>query len=472
MPIPRSIARSLAPALTAAVLAAACTTSAGSPTPGPGEVPASPAPSPSAPAFELSVRVRDVHATGVESGVRPRDLRTPTRAIRSTMTELYSIGFVDSAAWQGGAFPSLFRLFAGDARRAAEQDLQRLTLGREARELDAVEPTNASVSIDFLADAAERPLVAVADMRFAGVGLRGDERRRIRQQAEYTLRKRNGGWRIVGYDAVDRTVEPSAPAAFAPGFPSRRPMVFLVIGSDARPGQSVTATRADSLHLVGVNPREGRVSILGIPRDSWVPIPGAGTNKINASLVDGGPDLVVRTVEALTGISIDGYVLTGFHGFQRMVSRVGGLDITIPQAIEDPLAHAHLQEGRRHLTGKEALAFSRARHALANGDFGRSLNQGRVLIAALATLRKAVATSGASALFPWAVAAARDLRTDLPLDDLTELLLAAPGFEPGRIRNEVASGHVGSVGGLSVVFLDGGAVASFRDLARDGVLGG
>lgn len=470
MPTPRSIARVLAPVLTAAVLAA-CTPTAGAPAPGPsGELP-TPAPS-AAPSFELLVRVRSVRATGVRSDVRPRDLRAPTRAIRATMTELYSIGFVDPTAWEDGAFPSLLPFFAGDAREAAEHDLQRLTLGRAARELDAVEPTNASLSIDFLADSADRPLVAVADVRFAGVGLRGDERRRIRQQAEFTLRKRNGGWRIVGYDAVDRTVAAAAPAAFAPGFPARRPMVFLVIGSDARPRQPVEGTRADSLHLVGVNARDGRVSILGIPRDSWVPIPGAGSNKINASLVDGGPELVVRTVEQLTGIPIDGYVLTGFQGFQRMVTGVGGIDITLPSPIDDVLAHAHLDEGRQHLSGREALAFSRARHALANGDFGRSLNQGRVLVAALATLRKAVATSGASALFPWAVAAARELHTNLSLDDLIELLLAAPGFEPDRISNAVASGHVGSVGGLSVVFLDGGAAASFRDLARDGVLGG
>jgi anionic cell wall polymer biosynthesis LytR-Cps2A-Psr (LCP) family protein len=155
-----------------------------------------------------------------------------------------------------------------------------------------------------------------------------------------------------------------------------------------------------------------------------------------------------------------------------MVTSIGGIDIDIPFPIEDQAARAHLDEGRQHLQGKGALAFSRARHALPNGDFGRSLNQGRVLVAALATLRKTVASSGASAAFPWVVAAARQLATDLSFDDIVELLLAAPAFDPDRIRNEVASGHVGSVGGLSVVFLDGGAFASFRDLARDGVLGG
>jgi LCP family protein required for cell wall assembly len=212
--------------------------------------------------------------------------------------------------------------------------------------------------------------------------------------------------------------------------------------------------------------------VLGIPRDSWVPIPGAGSSKINAALVRGGPQLVVETVERLTGIRIDAYVLTGFAGFQDVVGAVGGIDIRIPYPVSDRYAHAQFRSGPEHLTGNEALQYSRARHALADGDFGRSLNQGRVLIAALATLREAVRDRGVAALLPWAVAGARYLHTDLSLVDMFELLLAAPAIDPARVRNEVASGRVGSVGGSSVVFLDGGAYARFRDLARDGLLGG
>jgi hypothetical protein len=70
------------------------------------------------------------------------------------------------------------------------------------------------------------------------------------------------------------------------------------------------------------------------------------------------------------------------------------------------------------------------------------------------------------------IAGARELQTDLSLGDVVDLLLAAPAFDPERMRNEVATGRVGSVGGLSVVFLDGGAYARFRDLGRDGVLDG
>jgi LCP family protein required for cell wall assembly len=291
------------------------------------------------------------------------------------------------------------------------------------------------------------------------------------------LRKDEGAWRVAGYQlraripsSFDERGTP-ATAQFLPGVPATRPTVILVIGSDARPNQAVLRTRSDSLHLVGIDPRSGRVSILGIPRDSWVSIPGHGVNKINASLALGGPDLVVRTVEQLTGVHVDAYVLTGFDGFVRGVAAIGGIDIDIPYAISDHYAHAQFRPGREHLGGKEALAFARARHTLPHGDFDRSLNQGRLLLAALATLRSEV-RGGSAPLVRWAVAAARFVKTDLALPDLFELLVAAPSFDPRRAVNRVASGRVGTIGGLSVVLLDAQAHAMFHDFARDDVLGG
>jgi polyisoprenyl-teichoic acid--peptidoglycan teichoic acid transferase len=260
-------------------------------------------------------------------------------------------------------------------------------------------------------------------------------------------------------------------AAFAPGLPSNEPLFVLVIGSDARPGQAVTGTRADSIHIVAVNPRRGRVSIVGIPRDSWVSIPGHGSDKINAALVLGGPELLVETVERLSGVRLDAYLLTGFQGFERMVKAVGGIDAKIPYPISDVWANAHFRRGPEHLSGREALAFARVRHDLPNGDFGRSFNQGRLMIAALATLRREVA-DGSAAVVPWALAAARNVVTDLSLTEMFELLVAAPAFEPRLVRNAVAGGHGGSIAGKSVVVLDSRAHAMFRDLGRDGMLGG
>jgi polyisoprenyl-teichoic acid--peptidoglycan teichoic acid transferase len=443
----------------------------------PTTVPVAPAPdgSTSPPFHELSMTLRDVDAHGVAGRIRRSDLAEPTRAVRQTIAELYTIGFVDPVRWQDGEFPSLFRLFAGPVRDQASRDLADLTLGPVARDVDAVQPRRALLDLRFLADGQARPLFAVADVRFAGIAQAGETRAPVKHEGEYVLRRVNGEWRVVSYDVqghVPNVLEGGPrDAAFAPGLPSNEPLFVLVIGSDARPGQSVTRTRADSIHIVGVNPRQGRVSIVGIPRDSWVYMPGYGSDKINAALVRGGPELLVDTVQRLSGIRMDAYLLTGFQGFERMVKAVGGIDMKIPYPVNDPWANAHFRPGPEHLSGREALAFARVRHDLPNGDFGRSFNQGRLMIAALATLRREVA-EGSAVLLPWALAAARNVVTDLSLTDMFELLVAAPAFEPRRVRNAVVSGRVGSIGGRSVVVLDGRAHAMFRDLARDAMLGG
>jgi LCP family protein required for cell wall assembly len=451
--------------------AAACT----SETTPPGATVAAPSPAASPPPPELDVRLVKVTGKATRGAVRPRDLARPAEAIRKAIADLYLTAFVDPERSEGGSYPSLFEHFAGDARDQARDDLRRLTLGPASAEVDEVIPQRAVLKLEFLADGHGHPVAAFAEMAFAAAAVATERRAPIRHHGDYVLRKVNGEWRIVSYDVRGRIPKPdemqaeTGEASFAPGVPSNGPMFILVVGSDARPGQSVTGTRADSLHIVGINPRLGRASIVGIPRDSWVSIPGSGNDKINASLVRGGPDLLVRTVEHLSGISIDAYVLTGFKGFGDLVQAVGGIDIRIGTPIHDTFAHAQFGRGPEHLSPHEALALSRARHDVRGGDFGRSLNQGRVMIAALATLREQVRRDPA-ALLPWVLAASKTLKTDLDLSDMFELVVAAPAFDPGRIRNAVAPGGTGTVAGRSVVFLGPGARVLFRDLGRDGVL--
>jgi LCP family protein required for cell wall assembly len=444
--------------------------------PSPAVVTASPVPPAPSPAPPLLLDVGKVSGEGRSGPTRRVDLGPAVQGVRTTLSELYRIGFVDPSAWQDGTFTPLFRLFERDVRPQAHRDLRRLSLGPLSRSVDAVRPGRARFGVRFLADASGRPLVALARTTFRAT-VRGDEGRGdVAQTGRFVLRRADGVWRIAGYRVrtrvptkLDRPA-PASKAEFAPGVPASRPTFILAIGSDARPNEAVAATRADSIHVIGINARRGIVSVLGIPRDSWVPIPGHGTAKINAALVYGGPELVVDTVQRLTGIPIDAYALTGFDGFVHGVRAIGGIDIRIPYAITDRYAHARFKPGPMKLGGKQALAFSRARHALREGDFERSLNQGRLLVAALATLRSQL-RGGDAALVTWAVAAARYLKTDLSQEDLFELLLAAPAFDPARVRNVVASGRVGSASGQSVVFLDARARATFRDLARDGVIG-
>jgi len=181
-----------------------------------------------------------------------------------------------------------------------------------------------------------------------------------------------------------------AHAEYVPVLDGSKPIYVLVIGSDARPDQAIESQRADSIHILSINPAEHRASIVGIPRDSYVDIPGVGQNKIDAALFYGGPDLVVQTVEQLTGLKMDYWAMTGFASFEQMVDDVDGLVVDVPFAMSDDASRAFFDPGVQRLDGDNALAFARNRHDLPAGDFGRSENQGRLMVAALAQLKKEI----------------------------------------------------------------------------------
>jgi len=426
--------------------------------------------------YELTVDLRKVEGRGPTGTVRPWRLATSAEAVRRTMTELYNAGFVDPDLWAEGRFPTLFDLFAPDVQRDVLRRVGDLTLGRAAKHLDAVQPLRARLDVRFLLDRAGRPIVAFAGMDFTGQGLADGAGVPVRHEGDYVLRRSEGRWRIVSFDVRSRVPSPALidrkvrQASFAPGLPSSDLLFVLVIGSDARPGQPMAATRADSIHIIGVNPRRGVASILGIPRDSYAYMPGVGSGKINGALVYGGPDLMVRTVERLTGIDIDAYALTGFDGFVRMVEAIGPIGIDIPYAMDDRgYSGAHFRAGPTRLSARQALALARNRHDAPGGDFGRSMNQGRLIIAALEEFRSDLEKDPLT-LLRWAVAAARYLRTDLSIPEMMDLLLAVPSFRPGQVRNQVVSGSGAMVGGQSVIYLGANARAKFRDLATDAML--
>jgi LCP family protein required for cell wall assembly len=417
-------------------------------------------------------RVQGKRVSG--SRVRPVRLRPSAQAVRRVITELYSTGFVDPDAWQGDRFPTLEHLFTVRTRSRVHRDLTELTLGALARRVDEVRPGPSTIGVRFLVG--RRPFVAVASVKFRATALAGGARLPILHSGSYTLRRVDDRWQIASYEVRSRV--PSIHdlnvkvrrAGGSPGLASTGTYFILVIGSDARPGESPEATRGDSLHIVGVNPAKGAISILGIPRDSFVPIPGVGTRKINEALL-GGPGLVVRTVEDLTGVAIDGYVLTGFAGFQDLVNAIGGIGVDVPYRMNDPYSNANFRPGMKHMLGRDALAFSRDRHDVPGGDFGRSMNQGRMLIAALRQLKLDVAKNP-GALLTWLAAGAKVLHTDLGLADMAELLLSMPSLDPGRVDNRVVSGTGAMIGGLSVVQLGSAAHAMFRDLAADAIFNG
>ncbi|MEA2686623.1 MAG: polyisoprenyl-teichoic acid--peptidoglycan teichoic acid transferase [Actinomycetota bacterium] len=241
---------------------------------------------------------------------------------------------------------------------------------------------------------------------------------------------------------------------------------LLVLGNDARPGESIS--RADAIHLIGLNPSLGQASILDIPRDTYTAIPGHGTDKINAAHAYGGPTLMAEAVSALVGVDIPYVITTGFVGLAAMVDELGGVDVNVPTAMADPNSGAFFSAGAHHMTGEDALAFSRNR-GISGGDFSRSRNQGILILAALAKLR-GEGPSPANILRSLAVFFRHTTLDGLGLPELYRLGRLGLSIDPDTVNNVVMPGVAGSAGSASVVFPTAAADGVFADMRDDGLI--
>jgi len=185
---------------------------------------------------------------------------------------------------------------------------------------------------------------------------------------------------------------------------------WLITGSDSRQGLTRTQERqlatgidvhghrSDSVMLLHIPANGGPAVLVSFPRDSYVPIPGYGSNKLNAAFSLGGPRLLAETVQNATGLRINHYMGIGFGGLVNVVNAVGGVTMCFKQPLRDPAAGLHLKKGCQTLDGAQALGFVRTRHQFASQDLQREQNQ-RVFIRAL--LSKV--TSPATLLNPFRV---------------------------------------------------------------------
>ncbi|MDR0944659.1 MAG: LCP family protein [Bifidobacteriaceae bacterium] len=161
---------------------------------------------------------------------------------------------------------------------------------------------------------------------------------------------------------------------------------YLIAGSDQRGSGGidgdVKGARSDTIMLLNVPP-SGRTSLMSLPRDSYVQIPGHGRNKLNAAYSIGGPKLLVKTVEKLTGLTVDHYIEVGFGSVVDLVDAVGGVRLCLDQNVKDSKSKLTWSAGCHEADGATALAFSRERYADALGDIGRASRQ-RQVVSALA----------------------------------------------------------------------------------------
>ncbi len=177
---------------------------------------------------------------------------------------------------------------------------------------------------------------------------------------------------------------------------------WLITGSDSRQGltrkqerqlatgRGIGGHRSDTVMLLHI-PSSGPAVLVSLPRDSYVPIPGFGANKLNAAYAFGGPKLLAKTVQNATGLQINHYMGIGFGGLVNVVDAVGGVRMCIPQNLDDPASGLHLKKGCQNLSGAQALGFVRTRHLFATQDLQREQNQ-RVFIKALLTKMTSVGT--------------------------------------------------------------------------------
>jgi LCP family protein required for cell wall assembly len=269
-------------------------------------------------------------------------------------------------------------------------------------------------------------------------------------------------------DGAFKGLNPSTRPSAAPGAAVDHTQTILAVGLDVRaPGQttgqdatdpqaSQSGDRSDTIMLIRFDPDRHSASVVSIPRDSWVPIPGRGNAKINAAYAWGGPSLLIQTVELLTDVRVDHFMVIDFDGFKSIVDDLNGVDVQVPAATRGS-GGIIFHQGLNHLNGTQALAYVRQRYGLPGGDLDRVRRQQNFL--------RAVMTKIAS-INP----AGDPLQTYRLLDAMTKAVTVDDGYTNDNLRSlalsavRLTSGNVwfltapvtgtGWEGDQSVVYLD------------------
>lgn len=234
-------------------------------------------------------------------------------------------------------------------------------------------------------------------------------------------------------------------------------MNLLLIGSDRRKAEDAVYGRSDTLMLVHVDPDHDYLSLLSLPRDLRVQIPGHGYNKLNTAYAFGGPALAIKVVEKLTGVDIDHYLEVGFSAFEDMTDAIGGVYIDVDRTYfndNEAWEKINIPAGYQLLNGADALDYVRFRHDR-NSDLGRMARQQRFMTA----VREQAMGWNLPFKLPGLVSALfGNVSTDLEANEILKLAYWGVQLESDRIRQVTVMGDSQSIGGSSYVVLEEGVL--------------
>jgi LCP family protein required for cell wall assembly len=226
----------------------------------------------------------------------------------------------------------------------------------------------------------------------------------------------------------------------------------LLIGSDQRNGANAkygkdVGERSDTIILLHFSPGGKKAIGISFPRDSMVQIPACKSrtgstipprlDMINSSFNSGGAGCTWKTIETLTGIRIDHFVKVDFSGFKRVVDALGGVEICLPQRVDDTDSKLHLSAGRHIVKGDTALAYVRTRHGLGDGsDLDRIKRQQKFLGAVVKKATSSGTLTNPSRLYNFLGAATKSVTTDkdFTVDEMKKVAGSVQGMSAGKVQ--------------------------------------
>lgn len=224
-------------------------------------------------------------------------------------------------------------------------------------------------------------------------------------------------------------------------------MNILILGIDQLDDEP---SRADSIIVMSIHRGLQDISMVSIPRDSRVEIPGSGLDKINHAMVFGSVDLMRVTVEQLLDVPLHYYVYTNFSGFRDIIDTLGGVEVDVERQIIGSDGRPIVEPGLQRLTGGQALTYVRFRSD-AEGDFGRMRRQQQVLKAIGKSMMRPITIIRLPILLEQF---AQDVRTDMPLPKFVSLGRTISTQDLAEINTIQLKGTSTLISGVSYVILD------------------